>query len=48
MIVELTPEEKSRLIEGYDHLHGILKRFLLIEDEIGRDREHPFDQLGHQ
>ncbi len=47
MIVELTPEEKNRLIDGYEHLHAILKRFLLYEGEIGSDREH-FWMIGYQ
>lgn len=40
MIVELTPEEKSRLIEGYDHIHVILKRLLTFEGGFSHDKEH--------
>jgi DNA repair protein RadC len=47
MIAELTPEEKNRLVDGYEHLHAILKRLLLFEDEVSREREH-FWVIGFQ
>lgn len=47
MILELTSEEKGRIIEGYDHIHAILRRFLLFEGEIGKEREH-FWVIGFQ
>lgn len=47
MILELTSEEKGRLVDGYDHIHAILRRFLLFEGEIGKDREH-FWVIGFQ
>jgi DNA repair protein RadC len=47
MIVELTVEERSRLVDGYDHLHAILRRLLLFEGEIGMEREH-FWVIGFQ
>ena len=47
MILELTPEEKTRLVENYDQIHGILKRFLLFEGEISMEREH-FWVIGFQ
>lgn len=47
MIVELTSEEKDRLVDGYDHIHAILRRLLLFEGEIGKDREH-FWVIGFQ
>lgn len=40
MLVDLTPDEKSRMVEGYDHIHAILRRLLLFEGEFARDKEH--------
>lgn len=47
MIVELTPEERSQVIEGYDQIYEIIRRILMFEDETGRKREH-FWGIGFQ
>lgn len=47
MIVELTPEERSNVIKGYDQIYEIMRRILLSEDEVGQEREH-FWGIGFQ
>jgi DNA repair protein RadC len=47
MIVELTPEERSQVIEGYDQIYEIIRRILMFENEAGRKREH-FWGVGFQ
>jgi DNA repair protein RadC len=47
MIVELTPEERSQVIEGYDQIYEIIRRVLLFENEASRKREH-FWGVGFQ
>ena len=40
MLIQLTPEERSQVIEGYDQIYEIIRRILMFEDESGRKREH--------
>lgn len=47
MVIELTPEERSRVIEGYDQIVEILRRFLLWEGGFATDKEH-FWVIGFQ
>ena len=47
MIVELTAEERSQVIEGYDQIYEIIRRILMFENEAGRKREH-FWGIGFQ